>query len=165
MTLYSLFIASHSIGTILGAGAATFAEIFVIKALKDGVVEPLESDYLKTIYTVLRVGLIVAVISGFGFLFLYRIQGLEGLIYETKLWAKLTVVMILLINAIMLQARKIPLLWGSAISFTSWYTAVFLGLFRGISAPYFEILAWYVLAIVAVGFVLDKIHNHFGVKI
>src|SRR3989344_7973698 len=164
MDLYFVFIASHIVGTILGVGSATFAEIFVIKALKDGVVEPLEGDYLKTIYTVLRIGLIITVVSGFGFLFLYRIEGQEHLIYSAKLWAKLTIVAILLFNAIMLQSRKIPLLWGSAISFTSWYAAVSLGLFRNISAPYFEILAWYVLAVVAVGFVLDKIHNHFGVK-
>lgn len=165
MDLYAIFVVAHIVGAILGAGAATFAEIFVVKALRDGIVEPLESDYLKTIYAVIRIGLVITVISGFGFLFVYRIQGMEELLYSAKLWAKLTIVTILLINALLLQSRKIPLLWGSAISFTSWYTAVFLGFLRNISAPYFEILAWYVLAVLIVGFILDGIHKHFGVKI
>ena len=165
MSLYAILVISHIIGTILGAGAATFAEIFIIKALRDGVIEPLEGDYLKTIYTVLRVGLVITVISGFGFLFLYRTTGQEELLYNPKLWAKLTIITILLVNAVMLQSRKISLLWGSAISFTSWYAAVILGLFRYIPAGYIEILGWYILAVMAVTLVLDKIHKHFGAHI
>lgn len=163
--MQTAFIIFHIIGTILGAGAALFAEIFVIKALRDGVIEPLEGDYLKAIYTVLRVGLIITVISGFGFLFLYRINGYGEYLYDPKLWAKLTVIVVLLLNAILLQSRRIPLLWGSAISLTSWYTAMTLGILRKISAGYFEILGWYILAVLAVTFILHRIHKHFGVHI
>lgn len=163
--MQTAFVILHIVGTILGAGAALFAEIFVIKALRDGVIEPLEGDHLKTIYTVLRIGLIITVISGFGFLFLYRINGYEEYLYNAKLWAKLTIVTLILANALMLQARKIPLLWGSAISLTSWYTAMTLGILRDLSVGYFEILGWYVVAVLIVTFVLHRIHKYFGVKI
>lgn len=163
--MQTAFVITHIVGTILGAGAALFAEVFVIKALRDGVIEPLEGDHLKTIYTILRIGLIVTVISGFGFLFLYRINGYGEYLYDPKLWAKLTVIMIILLNALLLQSRKIPLLWGSAISLTSWYAAMTLGILRKVSAGYFEILGGYVLSVLIVTFILHRIHKHFGVHI
>lgn len=165
MSLQLTFVALHILGTILGVGGATFAEIFLIKALRDGVIEPLEGDYLKTIYTILRVGLIITVISGFGFLFLYRVTGHEELLYNPKLWAKLTIVTIILINALLLQAHKIPLRFGGAISLASWYSAMLLGIWRTTSAGYLEILGWYILAVIIVKLALDRIHKYFGVHI
>ena len=165
MDLYSVFLTLHIVGTVLGVGSATFAEIFVIKALKDGIIEPLEGDYLKTTYIVLRIGLILAVLSGFGFLFYYLITGYEEALYSAKLWAKMTVVLVLLFNALLLQARLIPLLLGSAISLTSWYTAMFLGIFRNIEAGYLVILGWYVFAVLVVMFILKEVHRRFGVHI
>lgn len=163
--MYALFVFSHVIGALLGTGAATFAEIFVVKALRDGVIEPLESDYLKTIYTVLRIGLFITIISGFGFLFYYRITGQETLIYNPKLWAKLTIIVIILFNALLLQAHKLPLTLGSAISLTSWYAAFFLGMWQGLSAGYGEILLWYATAVIAAYLILRQVHKFFGLKV
>ena len=127
MDWYTFLIIIHLIGTVLGVGGATFAEIFYFKAKKDGVIEPLEVDYLRTAYFVLRIGLFILIISGFGFLLFYRLIGAGEVLLNQKLWAKLGIVVILVFNAFLIQAKKFqcglalrfPLLPGTAL----WYWA------------------------------------------
>lgn len=167
MDIYLLLVAIHILGAILGVGGATFAEIFLNKALKDGKVDPVESDFLKTTYRVIRVGLVLAVLSGFGFLILYKITGQTFRLYDPLLWAKITILLVILTNAVLLQMHKISLWWGSAFSFVSWWAATIIGvLMRGPSYPYFEIMAYYIVAVIIGGFVLDFIRKQLiGVKI
>lgn len=160
-----IFVAMHILGAVLGTGGATFAEIFSIKALRDGVVEPIEADYLKTVYVIIRIGLILTILSGFGFLFLYRVGGHSEFIYNVKLWAKLTVIIILTLNAILLQAHKMPFWLGGPISFVSWYTALFLGIFRKIDAGYFTIMLWYVVALIVCIVAFRSIRKALGIKV
>lgn len=155
----------HIIGVVLGAGGATFAEIFYLKAIKDGIVEPLEADYLKTIYRILRIGTFILVLSGFGYLIFYRMSGQEELIYNQRLWAKFTVVLIILFNALLLQSKKIPIWLGSAVSLTSWYGALILGTWRSLKAPFFEILAIYFVVIFIVAAILAVIRKRMNIKI
>ena len=100
MSVYSLLIVAHIIGTILGVGGATFAEIFHVRAMRDGTITEEEGATLKICYTVLRIGLALLVLSGFSFLIYYRLTGQEELLYSEKLWAKMTIVFIIPINAI-----------------------------------------------------------------
>lgn len=158
---YTFLILTHIVGTVLGVGGATFAEVNLIRALRDGQVSPDESELMRGTYAVLRLGFFLLVLSGFGFLLYYRLHGLEELLYSAKLWAKLSIIGILAANAILLQTRTIPLLWGSALSITSWYAALTLGVLRGMDYAYFGVLAWYALAVVATYFVLREIHRRF----
>lgn len=75
MDTLTLLIIAHTVGTALGVGGATFVEIFLNKALKDGEVDPIESGFLKTTFSVVRWGLIISILSGFGFLLLYKFSG------------------------------------------------------------------------------------------
>jgi len=147
----------HLIGTVLGVGAATFAEIFYLKALKDGEVSPDEGSLLKTTYAVLRIGLILGILSGFGFLVLYRLTGQEERLLDPKLWAKMTVIVILLVNALLLQAHRIPMWLGASLSITSWYTAMVLGAWRGIPYSYIEIMVGYAVVVIIMIFILEWI--------
>lgn len=155
----------HVIGTVLGAGGATFAEIFYLKAIKDGIVEPLEADYLKTVYRILRIGTFILVFSGLGYLVFYRLSGQEELIYSQRLWAKFSIVLIILFNALLLQAKKIPIWLGSAVSLTSWYSALILGIWRSLKTPFFEILAIYFVAIFIVAAILALIKKQMRINI
>tara|TARA_B100000745_G_scaffold219274_1_gene145995 strand:+ start:9230 stop:9721 length:492 start_codon:yes stop_codon:yes gene_type:complete len=159
MDVYTFLIVSHIIGTVLGVGGATFAEINITTALKDGKVSGDESALLHATYTTIRLGFFILLLSGFGFLVYYRLNGLEALLYSATLWAKLTIVGFIGINAVLLQTRMIPLLWGSAISLVSWYAALILGTMHGISYSYFDILFGYTLAVVLTYFVLSRVHN------
>ena len=54
----------------------------------------------------------------------------------------------------LLQARLMPFLIGTAVSLTSWYAALTLGVLGKTSASYFEILAYYAVAVVIVALAL-----------
>lgn len=148
---------SHILGTALGLGGATFAEIFYLKAARDGIIDATESGFLKTTYFVLRLGMIILVFSGFGYLFFYRLTGQTELIYNPKLWAKLTIVAFIIFNALLLQAKKMPLWLGSAVSLTSWYSAFILGSWRSLEASYISIILLYIMAVIIVAAFLEII--------
>jgi len=147
----------HIIGVILGTGGATFAEIFYLKAKRDGVFEPLEVDYLKLSYFVLRTGLFLLVLSGFGLLLSLRFHEFGAPLLGVKLWAKLLIVLIIILNAFLIQARKMPMWLGSSLSITSWYTATILGLWRGIPYSFGQIMIFYLLSVMLVAYILHII--------
>lgn len=161
MDWYPILVISHIVGTVLGVGGATFAEMNVVRALRDGKISPDESNLMRGTYAVLRLGFFIALISGFGFLVHYRLNGMEALLYEPKLWARMTIIGLIAVNAALLQLHKIPLLWGSAISLTSWYAALVLGSLRSVEYSYSEVLAIYALAVVVVFFILKRITERF----
>lgn len=165
MDIHTFLIAVHLIGTALGVGGATFAEIFYVKALRDGEVNPIEGDFLRTTYRVIRFGLALLVLSGFGFLLLYRFTGMEERLYSPVLWSKLTIVFIILINAALIQSHKIPMWLGSALSFASWYAAMLLVPLKVFKYPYLTIMGWYVVAVLVTALVLGFIRKMLGVKI
>lgn len=143
----------HIIGTVLGVGGATFAEIFYIKASRDGIIDPVEKEFLKTTYRFLRIGLIVLIISGFGYLILARLTGQTANLYNPRLWAKMLITVVLLLNAIALQARIMPLWLGSGVSLASWYAALILGAWRT-EISFFKIIFIYVLAVIIITAIL-----------
>lgn len=151
----------HAIGVVLGVSGAVFAEIFTLRALRDGVVDPTESDFLKTTYRVLRVGMVLIIFSGFGFFLLYRIDGNTEYLYNVKYWVKMTFVVIILLNALLLQAKRIPFWLGSALSITSWVSALVVSVIgRGLgNASYLDVMTIYLLAIPIVALMLDFIHR------
>jgi hypothetical protein len=161
MDLYTALVLAHVVGTVLGVGGATFAEVNLIRALKDGEITPEEGYLMRGVYAILRLGFFLLIVSGFGFLLYYRLHGMEEFLYSEKLWAKLTVIGVLSVNAILLQTHKIPLLWGSAISFVSWYMALALGVMRGVDYSYGMILIVYGILIILAYGGMKKIHAHF----
>lgn len=157
MNLQLFLVFAHIVGVVLGTGGSTFAEIFYLKAKRDGVFEPLEVDYLKTSYFVLRIGLFIIVLSGFGLLILLRLNEFGDPLLGVKLWAKLLIVLILVFNAFLIQIRKMPMWLGSSLSITSWYTATILGLWRGIPYSFGQVMVFYLLSVMVVAYVLHVI--------
>ncbi len=157
MDIYTFLIISHIIGTVLGVGSATFAEVFYVRAVSEGVFSPEEGSTLRVVYFVLRIGLVLVVLSGFGFLLLYRLGGQEERLFDPKLWAKMTIVFILVANVVLMQMRKIPMWLGSSLSLTSWYIALILGSWRNMPYSYITLIVAYVVAVIIVAFILDYI--------
>lgn len=161
MDWFTVIILVHIIGTVLGAGGATFAEINLIRALRDGEVSPDESEIMKGAYAVLHFGFFLLVLSGFAFLLYFRLADETEFLYSPEFWAKLTVIGVLLVNAVLLQTRKINLVLGSAISITSWYTALALGVLSEMDYPYLGTLVVYVFAVLSAFFILRIVHKRF----
>ncbi len=163
MTIMEFLIVMHVVGTVLGVGAATFAEIHYTRFASDDIIADDERKTLAVTYTVMRTGLFLLVISGFGFLLYFRLTEHVEALTSPSFWAKMTVVAVLIGNALLLQARVIPLAIGAAVSLTSWYAALVLGVIGKTSATYVEILIYYCLAIVLVGiglrWIRTRVHN------
>ncbi|HEX9608675.1 MAG TPA: hypothetical protein VGA06_00480 [Candidatus Paceibacterota bacterium] len=164
MDLHFFLILVHIVGTVLGVGGATFAEIFLLKSLRDGVVDPHETSTLRTVYMVLRIGLTLAIISGFGFLVLYRLEGHASYLYNEALWAKIVIILVILVNALVLTAHRVPMWLGSALSLTSWYAALIVGYLIGPGDyGFFEILGYYVVAVAGVAAALFIVRRLIGI--
>jgi len=164
MDTYTLLVITHIVGTVLGVGGATFAEILYLRAARDGDIDQEEGATLRVTYFALRIGLALAVLSGFGFLLLYRYSGFEDSLLDPKLWAKMTIVAIILFNAILISARKIPLWLGSPVSLVSWYSALVLGSWRSVPYSYIQIMLGYILVVIIGTMILSRIRKSIEIK-
>lgn len=161
MDIYLFLIIVHLVGTFIGVGGATMIEVTLNKALQDGTISEDEQGILKPTYLVVRVGLVLALLSGFGFLILYKISGFESQLYNPVLWAKILIILMIGVNTLLLQAHKIGLYWGSAISFTSWWMAAILGIFlsNAITFSFWGIIGAYILATIVAAYLLHLIRQ------
>jgi len=149
MDLFTYVIIFHLIGTVLGVGGATFVEININKALKDGEIDPVESSFLKSTFTTVRIGLIISLVTGIAFLLIYRFEGQAFRMYDPVLWAKMTMLGIIVLNALLLQTHKMPLWLGSALSFVSWYGVLIAGvMLSGPEVPYLTVMFVYAIGLI-----------------
>lgn len=157
----TLLVIGHLIGTILGVGGATMIEVHLNKALASGM-SPDHRSLLGLNFLVLRIGLVLSLFTGFGFLIYYVISGQEFRLQNPVLWAKLLMVLIVAVNALLLQSHKIGLYWGSALSFITWWTTMILGTFLSnvVRYGFIEIMVTYALLVVAGAYILHKIRGY-----
>ena len=122
----------HVISAIIGTLSAVAEEVLYFKDIRDGKIDEAEAKQLRITYKVMHIALIVLVLTGFGILAGVRIKyGGSKTFYSPILWFKYTVVIVLLLNAVLISARKMPMKWASAISLTSWLAAYGLGVISG----------------------------------
>lgn len=138
---------SHIVGTILGVGGATYIELIFRRAKADGRIDDSESGILRLMFTVLRVGLLLIVLSGFGFFLQLRLEGPQFVLYLPGLWMKLSLTVLLLLNAVLLQLRKVPVWLGGAVSLVAWYVAAFLGIWRSYHPSYLTLVLAYAVLV------------------
>lgn len=147
---WSTFIKiSHLVGTVLGVGAATFIDFFYLRAVKDGKIEPQEVEPIKLLTPFLRLGLVILILSGFGYFLLFRLTGHEERLLNPRFLAKMTVVGVIAANGLLLELKKIPIAIGGPISSASWWSAFILGAWRGLTWSYWTIMAAYLLVILS----------------
>jgi hypothetical protein len=163
---YTLLVIAHLFGAALGLGGATFIEVFLNKALRDGTVDPTEKLFLTTTYQVLRVGLVTSLITGIAFVVYYFVNDQVFRMTNGVFIAKMFVIFILVGNAVLLHLHKMKLWWGSTLSFMSWYFAFFLGTFltHSVRFGFWEIMVTYVIFVVAGGYALEEIRRRSRAK-
>ena len=171
MDLFTVLIILHLAGTFMAVGGATMIELHLTRALKDGQITPDEGSMLGLDYSLVRFGFVISILSGFGFLILYKLNGQAFRLHDPILWAKLVLVLIVGINALLLQAHKINLYWGAAFSFVSWWGIALLGIFltNGVKfdlfgahtfiSTFMSVILLYAVAIVAGAYLLHIIRQ------
>lgn len=165
MDLFTWLILGHLIGTVLGVGGATMIEVHLNKALASG----MSVDHRALLglnFVVLRVGLVLALITGVGFIAYYIDSGQTFRLQNPVLWAKLLMVVIVAVNALLLQAHKIGLYWGSALSFVTWWATMILGtmLTNNVRVDFISVMIAYTAAVVGGAYVLHKLRGLVAAK-
>lgn len=115
----------HQMGVTLGIGASTFALIFYIQAMQDGSVDAVERRVLRTVIAVMRIGmaLIIGVLlfTG-GYYYLNNIPILR----DTLFIVESMLMTIIVANALLMNARLMPMWIGPAIAGGTWYSLFLL---------------------------------------
>ena len=153
MDIYTIIVAGHVIGTILGVGGATIAEFQITRALRDKKVSNDERELMHVNYTMIRVGMAVLLVSVIAMFWYHLDKGNNFILTSEKLWIKDIMFAAIFINAIALHKRLIPLWLGASISFTSWWGAALLGMAGRLPYSFETYLITYILAIGLVAWV------------
>ena len=153
MDIYTIIVALHVIGTILGAGGATVAEFQITRALKDKHVSFEERALMHVNYTMIRVGIAVLLVSVIAMFWYHLNAGNDFILTSEKLWIKEVMFGAIFINAFALHKRLVPLWLGASVSFTSWWGATLLGAAGRLPYNFETYLLGYILAIAIVALV------------
>lgn len=172
MNTYLILIIIHLIGTSLGVGGATVSDALFFNVLKNNSLDKKELAMLNVVSTMVWLGLIILVLSGFGFLLYSRIVIPEaGNLFRPNLWAKLIVVSIIFLNGLLMHWKILPILKrcvgkkicndefvnksklifsSGAVSIISWYSALIVGTLStsGIRVEFSNIILTYLAAII-----------------
>ncbi len=168
MDTHSILILGHIIGTILGVGGATFIEIHLNMALRDGKMDDTEKLFMKKDFLFTRIGMAIAFITGIGFIIEYWSHNQMFRLMDGVFWAKMAIIVIIIINAYLLHKHKVGLYWGSAFSFVSWWTAMVLGTFLtngvkffpgNVPVSFISIMMVYGTCVVVGAWILHKFRN------
>lgn len=146
----------HVIGTALGVGGITYAELVSTRLT-------LEDSSRKSLFRLfnlcIRIGTVILVVSGFGYLLYYRLTGRYEALYSPRLWAKYMIVLMIVINALLLQTNTIPRWLGRSISLLSWYWVLILGTWRTLEPSFFTVITIYLGSICVAGLIFKRLEN------
>lgn len=146
-------------GTILGVGGSTIAEVQINKALKDGSVSKDEGALLHGTYAVLRVGMVLIVLSVFAMLWYHYANDTLSRLMAEKVWFKEFLFLVIIVNAVSISNRWVPLWLGAAVSFTSWWLAAILGVAGPLPYSFATYLVFYIVAVFVVAGLLHLIRK------
>ncbi|OGG85845.1 hypothetical protein A2392_00285 [Candidatus Kaiserbacteria bacterium RIFOXYB1_FULL_46_14] len=159
MEIYQMIVALHVIATILGTGGATIAEFQINRAIKDKRVSDDERALMHVNYGMIRVGMALMIISIVAMFWYHLGQGNQFILTSEKLWIKELMFVAIILNAVALHKRWVPLWLGASISFTSWWGATLLGMAGRLPYDFTTYLIGYVVAIFVVSYLLHLVRR------
>lgn len=157
MSLYGFIVLLHIIGTILGTGGATVAEVQITRALRDKNVSPDESALMHMNYSLIRVGLGFIVVSAFAMIWYHLVNNSIEVLLSNKVLFKEFLVVVIIANAVAIGRRWVPLWLGAATSFTSWWGATILGVAGPLPYNFLTFLAGFIVSVLAVAAILHYV--------
>ncbi len=161
----------HLVGFALGLGGATLSDILFFKMIRSGNLDRGQLDTLRTLSKIIWIGLWVLILSGLTiFALIYADQGTLPMLASPRWQAKLTLVVIVLLNGFAFKKFIFPFLGKNAgqtvsfalfepyiqklaitgaISIVSWYSILIIStLPREFRPPYYYFMGiWAVIVI------------------
>jgi FAD/FMN-containing dehydrogenase len=146
----------YTIGLTLGVGSSTFALIFYIRALEDGVVDASEKRFMQTVYVVLRIGMFLLFLGLVGST-IHRLVELHTLVVA---WALLSVITL---NAVLMHYRVMPMKYGPILAGGSWYSLFIVSKTPLIEAGYPITIGAYAVFLLIFHIVFHYLKNRFTI--
>ncbi len=167
ISLHTSYLILHLLGVAVGAGAAFTSDFIFLACIQDKKVSKDEFNILKSASNAVWIGLVLLVFSGLGLFFLNS----HELLTSSKFLAKMTIVLVLLINGIVFGMRHLPaikerigkpffgrrkvgkgeysfLFVSGVISVVSWVFVIVLGTFPILPFSYPVIIGSYLLSLI-----------------
>lgn len=151
MDIRTILIVGHLVGLVVGLGAATIADILFMNCLLKNRMSSDQYKFLKLVTDVVVAGLGILLVTGFGFILLYKFTD-PNLIMNPKMWGKVAIVFVLTLNGLAMHEFILPLFEHNlnrplfsvprirrnkfflfacgGVSFTAWYSAMILGVWK-----------------------------------
>ncbi|MEJ2423805.1 MAG: hypothetical protein P8101_04995 [Candidatus Thiodiazotropha sp.] len=161
----------HQLGVGLCVGSSTHAMVFYHVVLAQGYTSWDQHRFLHIVYRLLRIGMAIAISSEL-LMFVYSVQ-VNNYLYWThnpEVLMRLTLLGVILVNAILMQTRRISMWIAPAIAGGSWYAYFFFSVFVDIrwvdtGWGYAHLLAGYgvwltIVAAVVIGLRLYLTRHH-----
>lgn len=171
LTVLTIFRLVHLIGLIMGFGGALLADYMIFSR---GVIRPIDNDtifHTRLLSHIVSIGLCILWISGIA-LIMVKLQEQPDFMQNPKVWAKISVVMVLTINGILVHKLILPVMVNAvgrrlfdgvttrqlacmtllgSVSLVSWLLPFVLGKAAGLNyvTPMSVILAVYVVCMLA----------------
>lgn len=153
-----VFVFVHLVAIALGVGGATISDVLFFRYLKDSKISPKERETLLVLSNVIWFAILLFLISGFALF----IPNKAELLQSSKFLVKMVVVSVIILNGFFLnivitprlsdvascetrgmgRMRRLAIASG-AISITSWYSALILGMAGSIPLEFWPLLSIY----------------------
>lgn len=133
---------TYSVGLCLGV--STIAMTFYYYVVSKGKTSAEESRMMHIVYTILRIGMVLVVLSELALL-IYNYH-IHNFIYWTdnpELLLRLTAFSVIVINALLMQYKRISMWLGPVFAGGSWYTYFFFSIWIETETTYPVLLAGY----------------------
>ena len=161
-SLIPLLSGLHLIGTALGCGGITFAEIFYLKAAKDGRIDAAERDHIRSTYWAMKWGLSIALVAGLLLTVVqYQLQASDQAVMYAALWMQDTLAVIIIISGWALAARAFPWWLATALAFSAWWTMLLLHAWQTLPLNYLSLVFMYLLFVVATAIIFGYLRSVF----
>lgn len=149
-------------GLVLGVGSSTYALTFFHQSIADGVIDATEKRFLHTVYRVLRIGIVLLTVHTLGTIALL-VASHTPLFLDIIPWIHLTLITVIIGNALLMDRHLIPMWLGPAIAGASWYAYFFATTLAPLCFSFLTFGIWYLCFIVLFILIL-RILREFIVK-
>lgn len=141
-----------TLGLVLAVGSSTYAITFFQQSILDGRIDKTEQRFLHTVYFILRLGMVLLALS-----VLFRLANIAlagaPLFSDATLWFQFTLLLMVNLNAILMDRHLIPMWLGPAIAGASWYSYFFSVILEPFAIPFpFLIVYWLCLIVLFILF-------------
>ena len=116
-----LFFLLQQLGMTLGVGSSTFALMFYIVGASDGVIDASERRFMHAVYTTLRIGLFLILISGMAITAAHYFAGDLATVASPAYLFKWLLLFIIIANAVLMDRHILPAQIGGVVAGGSWY--------------------------------------------